>query len=65
MSHRTKIREYLEAGNTVTAIEALEKFNCFRLAARIDALRREGLDIETEFQNKNGKRFASYGLAGR
>ena len=63
MSHRTKIREYLEAGNTVTAIEALEKFNCFRLAARIDDLRREGLDIETEFQRRNGKRFARYGLA--
>ena len=63
MSHRTKIREYLEAGNTVTAIEALEKFNCFRLAARIDDLRREGLDIETELQHRNGKRFARYGLA--
>ena len=63
MSHRIKIKTWLESGKTLTSIDALERFGCFRLAARIDDLRREGLEIETKYQHKDGKRFASYGLA--
>jgi hypothetical protein len=63
MSHRIKIKTWLESGKTLTPIDALERFGCFRLAARIDDLRREGLEIETKYQHKDGKRFASYGLA--
>tara|TARA_R100000306_G_C4339333_1_gene124378 strand:+ start:52 stop:249 length:198 start_codon:yes stop_codon:yes gene_type:complete len=63
MSQRLKIKKWLEDGKTLTPIDALERFGCFRLAARIDDLRREGLEIETKYQHKDGKRFASYGLA--
>jgi len=63
MSQRIKIKTWLESGKTLTSIDALERFGCFRLAARIDDLRREGLEIETKYQHKDGKRFASYGLA--
>lgn len=63
MSQRIKIKTWLESGKTLTAMDALEKFGCFRLAARIDDLRRDGLDIETKYQHKDGKRFARYGLA--
>ena len=65
MSQRLKIKKWLEDGKTLTPIDALERFGCFRLAARIDDLRREGLEIETKFQHKDGKRFASYELAAR
>ena len=63
MSQRLKIKKWLEDGKTLTPIDALERFGCFRLAARIDDLRREGLEIETKYQHKDGKRFANYGLA--
>lgn len=47
----------------ITPIEALNKFGCFRLAARIHDLRRKGHLIETEtVKLKNGKRCARYHL---
>ena len=42
------IREYLERGNSLTPMDALELFGCFRLATRIFELKREGMDIVTE-----------------
>ena len=58
------IREYLEHGNSLTPMDALELFGCFRLATRIFELKREGLDIVTDMvENKaTGKRYASYRL---
>lgn len=46
----------------VTQIDALKLCGCFRLAARIADLRREGHIILTVPVTKNGKRFASYQL---
>lgn len=63
MSQKSQIRKWLERGRKLTPLQALEKFGSFRLAARIDELRRDGLEIETKFQHQDGKRFASYGLA--
>ena len=34
-SQNKLIKKHLEDGHTITAIEALEKFKCFRLASRI------------------------------
>lgn len=49
-------------GNTLTAVEALDKFSCFRLAARIEEFRKAGHNIVTETINSNGKEFARYHL---
>jgi biotin operon repressor len=46
----------------ISPLEALEKYGCFRLAARIAELREDGLDIETVHTKKNGKHFATYRL---
>lgn len=46
----------------VTAIEALEKFGCFRLAARIRNLRDDGHNIITMTEQSGNKRFARYVL---
>ena len=46
-----------------TPLEALSDYGCFRLAARIDDLRREGADIKTIIEKRNGKRYARYELA--
>lgn len=45
MSHATKIKAYLESGNQITPLQALKKFGCFRLAARIRDLKDEGMTI--------------------
>ena len=56
------IRQYLLDGNAITPIEALNKFGCFRLAAVINNLNKENLNIETTIIKENGKKFAKYKL---
>ena len=56
------ILKFLEAGNTLTPIEALQMMGVFRLAARIDELRKRGHNILTEEVSQNGKTFARYYL---
>jgi hypothetical protein len=55
--------KYLATGKPLTAIQALNKFGCFRLAARIHEMRSEGLAINEKAINKNGKRFSQYQIA--
>lgn len=64
MSQNQDILDYLWEGNTITPLEALEMFNCFRLASRINDLRREGYEIETRNVEGNGKKYAEYKLLG-
>ena len=61
-SQNKAILEYLESGQTITAIEALNKFGSFRLAARIKNLRDSCHVITTTYIIENGKRFAQYNL---
>ena len=64
MTQNTKILEMLKRSRRgITAIDALEKAQCFRLAARIKNLRDAGHDIETKRESKNGKSYARYWLA--
>jgi len=61
-SQTDQILNYLFEGKVITSIEALNKFGCFRLAARIADLRKCGHLIFTDSITKNGKTFASYKL---
>ena len=55
------IKKHLEAGNTITAIEALNKFGCFRLASRIHDLKTEGYVVDKIMvTGENNKRYAQY-----
>ena len=65
MTQTEAIRRHLQQGSPITPLEALQEYGCFRLAARIDELRHEGLDIETLTQTRNGKRYAVYVLRGQ
>ena len=47
-SQNAQIKQYLESGRTLTALDALHRFGCFRLAARIQDLEDEGMDIDVE-----------------
>jgi len=62
-SQNAKIFSWLENGNTITALEALNMFGCFRLASRIHDLRERGHNINKEMiVQPNGKRVAQYSL---
>ena len=62
-SQNAMILNFLKSGGSLTPIEALQKFQCFRLAARIDNLRNQGYVIETEIlKDDNGKSYASYSI---
>lgn len=67
--HKTqseRILDALQAGGKITPADALRRFGCFRLAARIADLRRAGHDIETgRRQTRTGARIAVYQLADR
>jgi hypothetical protein len=56
------ILAYLKKGKSITPLDALNKFHCFRLAARISDLRNDGLNIATKYVTKEGKNYASYKL---
>lgn len=61
LPQKENILSHLEDGKSITPIEALNKFGCFRLAARIFELREEGHDIICEkIKIKNGKKIGVY-----
>lgn len=63
-SQNAKILSWLENGNKITALEALQLFGCFRLASRVHDLRERGHNITKEMIiQPNGKRVAQYSLA--
>jgi hypothetical protein len=59
-TQNTLIRNYLENGNSITPLDALKLFGCFRLSARIHDLRSQGMVIQRNMITSNGKTFASY-----
>lgn len=53
----------LKTGRSITPIEALDEFGCFRLGARIYDLKQDGHHIVKEMvEVPSGKRVASYTL---
>ena len=59
-----QIKKWLEDGKSITSLEALEMFGCFRLASRIFDLRERGLDITTtKIKTESGKYVTEYRLA--
>jgi hypothetical protein len=60
LTQANEILIHLQQHGAITPIEALRKFGCFRLGARIYDLRKQGHDIETEYVTRNDKTFARY-----
>lgn len=60
MSQLNQIRSDLDKGKSITAIDALNKYRCFRLAARINDLRNTGYPVDVIIVKSEGKRFAKY-----
>lgn len=61
-SQNLSILNHLRSGRSITPLEALDMYGCFRLGARIHDLRSGGHEIKTIMTHKNGKRFATYEL---
>lgn len=59
-----KILELLQNGGSITTLEALNKFGCFRLASRINDLTKQGyvFDRQWETNAQTGKRYVRYRL---
>lgn len=66
-SQKQAIMEYLLDGHSITPLEALEMFGCFRLGARIADLRKLGMNIQNDNPRDpvTGKRYAKYRLCQR
>ena len=63
MSQNKQIADYLNKGKKLTPIDALNKFGCFRLAARIADLRNEGMNIvKNTIKLENKKQIAQYSI---
>ena len=61
MSQTNDILAYMRK-KPITPLDALKKFGCLRLAARINDLRDAGHFVKTDIVSKNGKKFARYSL---
>jgi hypothetical protein len=59
------ILTHLTNVGSLTPLEALNEYGCFRLAAHIESLRKDGHRIFTEMVNEGGKKFAKYTLITR
>ena len=62
MSQEQAILQHLQRA-PITPIEALNKYGCFRLGARIYDLKAAGHQIKSELVERDGKKFARYSLA--
>ena len=60
MTQTALILSHLKEGNSITALEALYDFGCFRLASRINELKKAGHNIESVWKavdaRKTGKK---------
>ena len=64
MSQTQQILAHLKSGKSITPLEALNDYGCFRLGARIYELKQDGHTIETDrFETPTGKKVARYRLA--
>ena len=61
-SQNALIKGWLLNGYSITTLEALTMFGCFRLSARIANLKDQGLPVVAEMVLINDKRVARYYL---
>lgn len=63
-SQNKQILRYFQAGGSLTQLDALHRFGCMRLGARVHDLRELGHDIHVEYVRtpSTGKRIARYSM---
>jgi hypothetical protein len=63
-SQTLHILAYMKAGQSITGLDALIRFGCFRLPARIADIKKLGHTVNREMIEVNGKRVARYWMEG-
>ena len=63
MSQGDEILTYLKTGASLTPLEALSRFGCLRLAARMKDMRAAGYRIDTTIRRNGRKWWAEYSLS--
>ena len=62
-SQKKMIQQYLEEGETITQLEALKLFRCFRLASRMNDLKKENVPFASVMvKTKTDKSVKAYYL---
>lgn len=61
-SQSFRIYQYMAKGKSLTPMQALNSFGCFRLAARIHELRATGINITKTNVVRNNKQIAQYSI---
>ena len=61
-AQNNQILKYLQTGKSLTPMDALQKFVCFRLGARIYDSQRDGHSIVSQMVDVGEKRVARYSL---
>jgi len=61
-TQKAQIRTHFVNGGTLTPLDALNQYGCFRLASVVHTLRQDGYAINTEIVNSGGKRYAKYSM---
>lgn len=62
-SQKSQILAHLRAGNSITGVQAFYQFGSSRLAARIADIKRDGIEVKSEFVKlPNGKQVKRYFL---
>lgn len=66
MTQNQLILDWLKSGRSITALQALMWFNCFRLASRINQLKNQGHNIKVEmvYTAMSNKKVAKYSYNG-
>ena len=62
-SQKTAILHHMRKRGSITPVLALRLYGSFRLASRIEELRRDGWLINSVMVTRRNKRYASYSLA--
>lgn len=60
LSQKDLVRRHLMSGKPLTPIQALEKYGCYRLAAVVNRLRKDGYQIITELMKGQEHSYAKY-----
>jgi hypothetical protein len=60
MTQNDMILAHLKCGFSLTPLDALKMFGCFRLASRISDLKKEGHNITKKMVSNGEKSYASY-----
>lgn len=61
-TQKDMVLDHLLTRGSITPLEALNEYGCFRLADVIYKLKKDGWHIMTDMVTRNGKTFAEYRL---